>query len=445
MDIITLLTVLSQCMDATGIRQLSVIVTAVLSMSGRVTMLGIARWTEQGGSYRTIQRFYNRVIPWGMVLWLFFEAYLYQAGHEYLLVGDESVVSKAGQKSYGLERFFSSIYGKPIPGLSFFALSLVSAQERKAYPLLVEQVTRSAAEKAASQAKKAKPATKTAKSLKAQGKPGRPKGVKNQNKRQIEWSEELLRLKRMVCELLERVKHRVCIRYFVADGHFGNNNVLQMVRQSLALHLICKLRYDAALYFPYTGAQTGKGRPKLYGSKLDFDNLPAQYLVKRFTEDAIQTEIYQATLLHKAFADPLNIVLIVKTHPLTQRKAHVILFSSDLALTFDKLIDAYQLRFQIEFNFRDAKQFWGFEDFMNIKQTPITNAVGLAFFMVNLSQRLVARFRKTWPRFGILDLKAHFRARRYALEALKLLPDFPDPILFEQMLATMPALGSIHS
>ena len=149
--------------------------------------------------------------------------------------------------------------------------------------------------------------------------------------------------------------------------------------------------------------------------------------------------------MHKAFADPLNIVLIVKTHPLTQRKAHVILFSSDLALTFDKLIDAYQLRFQIEFNFRDAKQFWGFEDFMNIKQTPITNAVGLAFFMVNLSQRLVARFRKTWPRFGILDLKAHFRARRYALEALKLLPDFPDPILFEQMLATMPALGSIHS
>src|SRR4051812_9807290 len=66
MAIITLLTVLSQSLDETSIRQLSIIVTAVLTMSGRVTMLGIARWAEKGGSYRTIQRFYNRVIPWGM-------------------------------------------------------------------------------------------------------------------------------------------------------------------------------------------------------------------------------------------------------------------------------------------------------------------------------------------------------------------------------------------
>lgn len=444
MDIITLLSVLSQCLDETSVRQMGVIIRALLTMSGRVTMLGISRWTEQGGSYRTIQRFYNRVIPWGMVFWLFFAAYLYQESSEYLLVGDESVVSKSGKKTYGLDRFFSSIFGKPIVSVAFFALSVVSVQERKSYPLLIEQVTRSAAEKATSQTKKNQSAPKTAKSSQKQGKPGRPQGVKNQDKRQIEWTEELLRLKRMTCELLERVKQRVRLRYLVLDGHFGNNNVMQMVRQSLALHLICKLRHDAALYFPYTGEQAAKGRRRIYGSKLDFDNMPAQYLVKQFAEDGLQTEIYQATLLHKAFADRLNIVIIVKTNRSTQRKAHVLLFSSDLDLAFDKLIDAYQLRFQIEFNFRDAKQFWGFEDFMNINQTPLTNAVGLAFFMVNCSHLLLTRFRKTWPQFGILDLKAHFRARRYAREALKLLPDFPNPILLEQMLDTMPALGSIH-
>ena len=26
----------------------------------------------------------------------------------------------------------------------------------------------------------------------------------------------------------------------------------------------------------------------------------------------------------------------------------------------------FDIRFQIEFNFRDAKQFWGLEDFMNL-------------------------------------------------------------------------------
>ena len=445
MDIIALLGILRQCLDATTVKRLSIIVVGLLTMSGRVTMLSLSRWTEKGGSYRTVQRFYNTVIPWGAALWLFFEAYQYQADSEYLMVGDESVVSKAGKQSYGLERFFSSIFGKPIAGLAFFALALVSVQERKSYPLLVEQVTRREAEKAVRRAKKGKATKPSTKKPQKPGKPGRPKGGKNQNKRHIEWTEEMLRLQRMACEVLERIKHRVRIRYLVLDGHFGNNNVTQMVRQALDLHLICKLRHDAALYFPDPGEQTGRGRRRIYGSKLDFDQMPAHYLVNRLTEDGVQTDIYQAQLLHKSFADRLNIVILVKTNRSTQRKAHVILFSSDLDLAFDKLMDAYQLRFQIEFNFRDAKQFWGFEDFMNVKQIPLTNAVGLAFFLVNLSHLLVTRFRKTCPHFGILDLKAYCRARRYAQEVFKLLPDFADAVLFEQILNSVPALGSIHS
>jgi len=37
---------------------MSRLIPALLTMTGRVTMFGIARWTEKGGSYRTIQRFY---------------------------------------------------------------------------------------------------------------------------------------------------------------------------------------------------------------------------------------------------------------------------------------------------------------------------------------------------------------------------------------------------
>ena len=135
MDIIERLSVLSQCLDKTSLNRLKVIVPALLSMSGRVTMLGISRWTEGKGSYRTIQRFYNTSIPWGMMLWVFFQSYLYQAEQEYLLVGDESVVTKAGKETHGLDRFFSSIFGKPVKGLSFMALSVVSISERKSYPL----------------------------------------------------------------------------------------------------------------------------------------------------------------------------------------------------------------------------------------------------------------------------------------------------------------------
>ena len=121
MDIITLLLVLRQGLDPTTVRQLGVLVRAMLTMTGRVTMLGLSRWTEKGGSYRTIQRFYNTPIPWGTALWLFFKAHLYRSGAEYLLVGDESVITKAGKMTHGLDRFFSS----PVPGLAFLAFSLV--------------------------------------------------------------------------------------------------------------------------------------------------------------------------------------------------------------------------------------------------------------------------------------------------------------------------------
>ena len=51
------------------IRQLNCIGLALLAMTGRVTMLGISRWTGRRGSYRTVQRFFNTVIPWGQVFW----------------------------------------------------------------------------------------------------------------------------------------------------------------------------------------------------------------------------------------------------------------------------------------------------------------------------------------------------------------------------------------
>ena len=63
--------------------------------------------------------------------------------------------------------------------------------------------------------------------------------------------------------------------------------------------------------------------------------------------------------------------------------------------------------------FRDAKQHWGLEDFMNVDEVPLTNAINLSLFMVNLSQALLRDFHHTHPDSGVLDLKAFFRAAKY--------------------------------
>lgn len=82
-------------------------------------------------------------------------------------------------------------------------------------------------------------------------------------------------------------------------------------------------------------------------------------------------------------------VIIHKTNLKPLATAHFVLFSTDLELPFEKMIDYYKLRFQIEFNFRDAKQYWGLENFMNVEQTLATNATNLSLLMVNLSQRML--------------------------------------------------------
>ena len=412
------------------------IVTAMLSMTGRVTMLGLSRWAGEGGSYRTIQRFYSTVIPWAQVLWQFFCQTLFRLGETYILAGDECVDSKAGKKTYGLDRFFSGLQQKVIPGLSFFVLSLVSVNQRHAYPVAMEQTVRSAEEKAACKVKK------ETKKVKAEGpkrKAGRPKGSKNKDKTEVVLSPELLRIQKMVKALLVQIGSLLQLVYLVMDGHFGNYPAFQMVQQC-GLHLISKLRWDAALWFPWDGV----GRRCKYGKRVDYAHIPEKYLKSTIVKAGFQTCTYQAQLLHTDFPEPLNVVILVKTNLTTQASGHVILFSSDLKLSCELLVDYYSLRFQIEFNFRDAKQFWGLEDFMNVTPTAVTNAANLSLLMVNVSQVLMCDFRQTDPDFGVLDLKSYYRGCRYALELLKILPEKPDDILVAQLFRNVASLGSIH-
>jgi putative transposase len=441
MDIVALFQCLQPYVPSTPWRQLSRIALALLMMTGRVTMLGISRWAGKGGSYRTVQRLFSTVLPWAILFWVFFRQHVYCPDEVYLAAGDDVIVTKAGKHTHGLDRFFSSLYGKPVPGLAFFTLSLVSVQQRRSFPMRVEQVVRSDAEKAAC---KARAAAKAPKAARATRRPGRPKGSKNPPKAAVTLTPELVRIKAMLTALLQWIATVLAVTSLVLDGHFGNHNALQMARQC-GLHLISKLRCDAALYFPYTGPYAGRGPRRQYGPKVDYDHLPGHYLKETTVEGPIETRLYQMQVLHKEFAQLLNVVIIAKTNLRTQARAQVILFSSDLDLAYALLVDYYSLRCQIEFNFRDAKQYWGLEDFMNVTPTGVTNAVNLSLFMVNVAYRLQAHMRLCDPDYSLLDLKADYRGYKYVHETIKLLPEKPEPVLLRQILHKVAGLGRIHA
>ena len=142
-------------------------------------------------------------------------------------------------------------------------------------------------------------------------------------------------------------------------------------------------------------------------------------------------DTYHLHLYHEDYPDLLNVVVVVKTHFKTGKRSHVVLFSTDTDLSADQIVDYYRLRFQIEFNFRDAKQYWGLEDFMNVRQQAVTNAANLPFFMVNPPAAL--RLSENAATLSVLDLKAHFRAHRYLSETIKLLPNPPDDDLISRI------------
>jgi putative transposase len=431
-EILALLQNIAPVVSATILQQMSHVIYGMLISNGRITMLEISRWTETGGSYRTIQRLYHTPLLWLQIQWVFFVSQLQKPNHEYIAAGDEVVFGKAGKETYGIGRFFSSLQNRVIPGLSFFVFSVINVEERQSYPIQAVQMVK---EKEANKQKAKKKAVKIEKR--------RPKGSKNKKSEKPTLSPELLRIQPVLQAFLAILKGILAVQYLVMDGHFGNYPSAWMVLQT-GLHFVSKLRSDAALYEPFTGKYCGRGARPKYGDKVDVRKMKKKYLKSDKKEDGIRTQMYQAILLNKGFAFSINVLVILKTNLSTHRQAHIILFSTDLKLSYEKLFDYYTLRFQIEFNFRDAKQYWGLDDFMNVKEEAVSNAANLSFFMVNFSSVLLRRYRENNPEFSVLDLKSHYRGCRYASETIKLLPQRPDGILLAEIFEQIARLGMVH-
>jgi putative transposase len=440
MEILTLFACCSHLLHRTSIRHLTIIVRAMLTMSGRVTIKGLARWTQGSASYRTLQRFYAQTVPWLAVSVKFFETHLCDSEAEYLIGGDTTTITKAGKETHGLDRFFSGVLGQVVRGLEFSVFSLISVRERKSYPLAVEQTVRSEVEKA--ELKKQREARSKQRSKKGKRKPrGRPKGVGKKAPNEAAYSREMLRIGGLLKRLLGLIRCFVKVRHLCLDGHYGHAEAVRLAQEN-SLELISKLRCDAALYEKYEGIYSGRGRRRKYGQKLNYGGIPEKYLRRSETAGEIITRYYHGFFLHRKFTGELNVVVIEKTNVTEQKIARVILFSSDLVLSWEKVIEYYSLRFQIEFNFREAKQHFGLEDFMNITEKGVENAANLSFLMVNVSAKLLADRKENCV--GINDLKSQFRGEYYALETIKIVEPKAEENLIEKVKAVISRIGSIH-
>ena len=142
----------------------------------------------------------------------------------------------------------------------------------------------------------------------------------------------------------------------------------------------------------------------------------------------------------------LNIVVIQKYNPTTKKTTQTVLMSTDGKLGAIDLIRFYSLRFQIEFDFRDAKQHFGLSSFKNYKKNQLTNAVNIAFTMCLISRILLKKYKEilSIEKMGILDLKALLRAQKYAQILLNTPQNDPEQFLKQENILDIVKMEAVN-
>jgi putative transposase len=319
-----------------------------------------------------------------------------------------------------------------VPGLCLLSVSRLSVQRRTSYPVMPDQVDKP------SEALVHEPPTQ-----KASGRRGRPQGRKHRNRHAVELSPARGCIQKHIKRGLEQIGDAFKVVSCLFDGACGQNDARPMVRQG-GRPRISKLRSHSARSFPYDGPDCGRGPRRHYGQTVDGRPLPSAYVPSTAMEKEIKTQLDQMSLWPKKFAAMLHVVVIVQTNRHPHQTAHVVLFRRDLTLGYALWIDSYRLRCPLECNFRDAKQYWGREDCMNVNARPVSNGAKLALCMVNVSHALIRPMRAQGSAFSVHDLKAWFRGQKYVVETLKLLPEPPDPIFIDQVVSKMAELGQVN-
>ena len=179
-------------------------------------------------------------------------------------------------------------------------------------------------------------------------------------------------------------KFREFSDYIVADAYFSKKPFVEAIL-SVGLHFISRLRDDSVLRYKYYGETTGKqGRPKQFDGKVDVKNLDTSYFSLDLSTEEIK--IYSAVVNSKAFKRDimLAVALFFKDGKEIARKLY---FSTDLEQQGEQIVRYYRSRFQIEFLYRDAKQFTGLNTCQARSENKLDFHFNAALTAVNLAKQ----------------------------------------------------------
>jgi hypothetical protein len=278
--------------------------------------------------------------------------------HEKIGAMDCSYLAKSGRKTYGLGFFYDSSHDQPAKGLEISNLAVIDVTDNTGYTVSSWQTP---PQEQIEQLVAARP------TLENEAQPD---------------DEAISRVDFYAEHLRRDAAHLPAeVAYLAVDGYYPKLKFVQTVR-ALDLHLVSKLRHDANLRYLYQGVQKQFGARRKYDGKIKFDDLGRfEYMGE------VDKNIHLYTLVVNNVKLKCNIRLVYVLNLRHKNKpGYALLFSTDTELAAETIYRYYKARFQIEFIFRDAKQFTGLGHCQSRRQDCLDFHVNATLAALNLAK-----------------------------------------------------------
>jgi hypothetical protein len=280
-----------------------------LGLRGRYNFLNMARYGEY--SEQTYRNQFDK--PFDFIE---FNTAIIKANCSRHMVNafDPSYIPKSGKETEHLGKFWSGCSQKVLKGIEIGGFAVIDVENNTAFSLEAIQ-------------------TPSMNELKA---------------------EEKTLVKHYVSLVIERKENLISFSpYLAVDGYFAKKEFINPIMNQTELQVISKMRSDANLYYIYRGEPTGlRGRPKTLDGKMKMQQIDKRR-IKCCYEDE-ETKIYDGVVYSKSLKRKIKLAYIEQSNG-----SYAVLFSTDLNLDGQTIYLYYKSRYQIEFLFRDAKQFTG--------------------------------------------------------------------------------------
>ena len=292
---------------------LSMLFSTIIVMCGKVNFRNLSRYSEI--SERTYRRQFARSYNFIKGNAEIVKKAILPTSRQ-IIATDCSFIKKSGKGTYGIEYFYNGSVGKAERGLEVSVVAGVDVDSKQGYALSVQQTPPTQAET---------------------------------EKTRIDWYlEQLAATKPYFPKSAKQV---------VRDGFYRKIKWVDGVT-ALGLDVVGKLRCDADLRYVYTGEQKSRGRKRKYDGKVDLTDVSRITLV---SEIEPQVYFYTVDVWVVRMKRKVRLAYIRDCRD-PQRVGMALLFSTDINLDALEILAFYKSRFQIEFIFRDAKQFTGLSD-----------------------------------------------------------------------------------